>query len=369
MINLKIQVSEQIQRLKPYIPGKPIAELKRELGLTDIIKLASNENPLGPSPLAIAAARDALAEVNLYPDGSAFLLKQALSQKLNVNSNQLTLASGSESLIQLIIQLLMRPQAENVYSEYGFAMYPIISLGCHATPVAAKSRDYAHHLPAYLDCINANTTVVFIANPNNPTGTWLTQQDYIDFLEALPNHILVVSDEAYFEYVTAKEYPDSIALQQRFPNLITLRTFSKAYGLAGLRMGYAVAHPEITDLLNRIKLPFNINTPAEMAAIAALQDTAHLQKVLDLNHAEMKFVVKSLAELGLSFIPSVTNFVTIDLQQAAMPIYQALLQQGIITRPLMAYNMPNHLRVTLGTHAQNQRFLQALQHTIAQIGA
>ncbi|MCW5589956.1 MAG: histidinol-phosphate transaminase [Legionellales bacterium] len=353
-----------IRQLKPYVPGKPISELQRELGLSDIIKLASNENPLGPSPLAIAAATAALKTVQLYPDGSGYALKQALSQHLAIKPAQITLGSASDNIIALILQAFTGPDTDIIVAEFGFGMYSIIGRGFQTQPIMVKSQAFGHDLKAMALAITPRTKVIFIANPNNPTGTWNTEEELTTLLESVPSDILVVVDEAYFEYVNQPTYPRTIALQQQYDNLIILRTFSKAYGLAGLRIGYGISHPDIADIFNRIRLPFNINAPAEAAAIAALSDQHHVQQVVALNLQEYQRVTQTLTQLGLNYIPSVANFVTIEFAENAEIIFQSLLKRGIIVRPLTPYNMPRHLRVSIGTPEQNERLLNELSQII-----
>lgn len=349
-----------IRHLQPYQPGKPRDEVARELGLHQIDKLASNENMLGPSPKALAAIQSVLADCHYYPDAGAYELRKALANKYHIEPERIILGNGSDNILSLIVRCFAKPNDEILYSEYGFATYAIIAKAHHAIPRAIKSRDYCHDLRAMAKAVTDKTAVIFIANPNNPTGTFNTHHEVRELLDTVPTNVLVVLDEAYYEYMQESDYADSLSLQAEFPNLITTRTFSKAYGLAGLRVGYGICHPEICDLLNRVRLPFNVNSVAQAAAIAALEDATHLQNSLRMNQQGRQQLLAGLADLEINSIPSVANFITIDVGQAAQPIYQALLQAGIIVRPLLPYNMPNHLRITIGTAAQNQRLLQAL---------
>lgn len=360
-----------VRALTPYLPGKPISELERELGLRNIVKLASNENPLGPSPKALEAARRALSEIHLYPDGSGFKLKAALSAKLEVRAEQITLGNGSNDILELVARVFLSAESKAIYSEHAFAVYPIVTQAVGAKAAVAPAHDgsrgprYGHDLQAMAQRVDESTRVIFIANPNNPTGTYLTKSELRSFLDDLPGDVVAVVDEAYFEYVDAPDYPDCMAWLSDFPNLIVTRTFSKAYGLAGLRVGYAVSSPSIADLLNRVRQPFNVNSPALEAAKAALDDNEHLTHSVNLNRAGLLQLCDAFAERELSFVPSVGNFVTVDIAKPAAPIYDALLRQGVIVRPVGNYGLPNHLRVTVGTEEENRIFLDALDRVLA----
>jgi histidinol-phosphate aminotransferase len=353
-----------IAGLRPYIPGKPISELERELGITGSIKLASNENPLGPSPKAVAAAQAALAELARYPDGGGFELRAALAVRHGVDRNRITLGNGSNDVLDMIARVFLHPCVETVMSEHAFAVYPISAQAVGATIRIAPARDYGHDLDAMRERVGEHTRVVWVANPNNPTGTWLTAGRLHAFLSSLPEQVVAVVDEAYVEYVDAPEYPDASQWLDEFPNLIVTRTFSKAYGLAALRVGYALSSPEIADLLNRVRQPFNVNSPALAAALAALDDAEHVRQGVELNRRGMAQVIDGLRDLGLGFIPSVGNFLAVDLGQPAGPIDQALLREGVITRPIGNYGLPNHLRVTIGLPDENARFLAALKKVL-----
>jgi histidinol-phosphate aminotransferase len=353
-----------IAGLRPYIPGKPISELERELGITGSIKLASNENPLGPSPKAVAAAQAALAELARYPDGGGFELRAALAVRHGVDRNRITLGNGSNDVLDMIARVFLHPCVETVMSEHAFAVYPISAQAVGATIRIAPARDYGHDLDAMRERVGEHTRVVWVANPNNPTGTWLTAGRLHAFLSSLPEQVVAVVDEAYVEYVDAPEYPDASQWLDEFPNLIVTRTFSKAYGLAALRVGYALSSPEIADLLNRVRQPFNVNSPALAAALAALDDAEHVRQGVELNRRGMAQVIDGLRDLGLGFIPSVGNFLAVDLGQPAGPIDQALLREGVITRPIGNYGLPNHLRVTIGLPEENARFLAALKKVL-----
>jgi histidinol-phosphate aminotransferase len=354
-----------VQGLQPYVPGKPAQELERELGLTDIIKLASNENPLGPSPLALAAAAQALTELHLYPDASGYRLKQALQQHFGLSPDCITLGNGSNDVLELIARAFLRPGDEVVYSQYAFLVYPIITQASSATAVVTAARDWGHDLDAMLAAVTERTRLVFIANPNNPTGTWLSRAQLCAFMDALPASVVLVLDEAYTEYSEDPEFPDGLELLARYPNLVVTRTFSKAWGLAGLRVGFAAANSEITDLLNRVRQPFNVSGPALAAAEAVLQDPDYLARTLECNRTGMRQLVGGLERLGLAVIPSAGNFVCVGLGRPAGPVYQQLLQRGVIVRPVANYQMPDHLRISIGLEAQNLRCLQVLEEVLS----
>jgi histidinol-phosphate aminotransferase len=355
-----------VQSLKPYEPGKPISELQRELGLDDIVKLASNENPLGPSPKAQEAIRAAVTDLALYPDGNGFDLKRALCEKHGVNADQLTLGTGSDHILELIARVFLTEGRSVVFSRYAFAIYAIVSQAAgaelrvaEALPEDHPSMPYGHDLDAMAALIDDTTRVVFIANPNNPTGTWVDQATVESFMAKVPEDCLVVLDEAYFEYVEESEYPDGKTLLDRFPNLLVMRTFSKAYGLAGIRVGYAMASPEITDLLNRVRLAFHPNNLAQVAAVAALADHEHIEKSVSMNREELAKMQAGLRERGYRTIPSVCNFVTVDTGRPGREVFQDLLKQGVIVRPLDGYGMGQHVRVSVGRPQENERFFQA----------
>ena len=349
-----------IAGLRPYVPGKPVSELERELGITGSIKLASNENPLGPSPLAMAAARAALGELARYPDGGGFELRRALAARHGVDMACVTLGNGSNDVLDMVARAFLHPCVETVMAEHAFAVYPISAQAVGATLRIAPAKDHGHDLEAMRALVGEHTRVVWIANPNNPTGTWLARAPLRDFLGALPEHVVAVVDEAYVEYVDAPDYPDASQWLGELPNLVVTRTFSKAYGLAALRVGYALSSPAIADLLNRVRQPFNVNSVALAAARAALDDSDHLRRGVELNRQGMAQIVEGLKGLGLGHIPSVGNFLAIDLGRPAGPVDQALLREGVITRPIANYGLPNHLRVTVGLPEENARFLAAL---------
>lgn len=360
-----------VKTLKPYEPGKPITELQREFGVRDVIKLASNENPLGPSPKALAAVRAALPSLAIYPDGQAYELRCALAARHRVDPACVTFGSGSDENLVLVARAFLQPGTNAVFSRYSFAVYPIITQAsgaashvAEANPANHPAAPYGHNLDNLLRAINAETRVVFIANPNNPTGTWLDRQALRRFLEQVPARTMVVVDEAYTQYVEEPGYPDCSRWLGDFPNLIVTRTFSKIYGLAGLRCGYSLAHARVADLLNRLRQPFNASNLAQAGALAALSDDEHVRRSVELNRAGREQLQTGLRSLGLRWIPSVANFLTVDFGKPARPVYEALLQSGIIVRPVVNYGLPNHLRITIGLPEQNERLLLALERLL-----
>lgn len=356
-----------VQQLAPYVPGKPADELARELGLPldSIVKLASNENPLGPSPKVIAAISQAVPELTRYPDGNGFVLKQALAQKFAVEPAQVTLGNGSNDILELVAKAWLAPGLNAVFSQHAFAVYPIATMAVGAECREIPANNYGHDLPAILAAIDANTRVVFIANPNNPTGTWFDQQALADFLAQVPEHVIVVLDEAYIEYAEPGELPDGMDFLAKHANLIVSRTFSKAYGLAALRIGYAISSPMIADVLNRIRQPFNVNSLGLVAAVAALEDDEYLQESRASNKHGLQQLSTAFDRLGLSYIESRGNFIAVDFARDAAPINQALLEQGVIVRPVAGYAMPTFLRVSVGTEQENARFIEVLEQVLA----
>jgi histidinol-phosphate aminotransferase len=361
-----------IQALSPYQPGKPISELERELGLSEIVKLASNENPLGPSPTVLRAIEQALPDISLYPDGNGFALKKALSQQLQVDSACITLGNGSNDVLDLVARVFLGPGRESIFSAYAFAVYPIATqaVGAKAQIAASQATDsdqpYGHDLNAMRALVNEQTSVIFIANPNNPTGTWVKNDALEAFLASVPNNVMVVLDEAYGEYISEADYPNAVAWLDQYPNLIITRTFSKAYGLAGLRIGYAISHPDVSDLLNRVRHPFNTNSLALVAAEAALNDQDYLDQSRQLNDQGMAQLTAAFQNIGLSWIPSVGNFVCVDVGDGRK-VFDALLRQGVIVRPVEAYQLPQYIRVSIGTEPENQTFIRALKRVLADV--
>jgi len=353
-----------VRCLHPYLPGKPVEELERELGISDIVKLASNENPLGVSPRVKLAIQNEIDGLTRYPDGNGFILKQALSEKLSVSEDMITLGNGSNDVLDLITRSYAGPGSEVIYSQYAFAVYALATQAVGATAVVTPAKSWGHDLDAMADAITESTSIIFIANPNNPTGTSLDKADIQAFLERVPDRVLVVLDEAYCEYIDDDSYPDGVSLLREFPNLIVTRTFSKAWGLAGLRVGYAICGIDITDVLNRVRHPFNVNSIALAAATAALSDCDYLNEGRTLNQKGLQQIGEGLSALGLSFIPSSGNFITFDTGRVGMDVYDALLAEGVIVRPVANYGMPAHIRVSVGLESENARFLSALAKVI-----
>lgn len=350
-----------IRSISPYIPGKPIAELAREFGIDaqSIVKLASNENPLGMSPKARAAVRVAIDDLGRYPDGNGFGLKQALSRKLGVTADSLVLGSGSNDALELAARAFLPAGASAIYAQHAFAVYALAVQCVGARGIEVPARAWGHDLAAMADAISSDTRIVFIANPNNPTGTFIPGDLIEAFLARVPQDVVVVLDEAYNEYLPPALRYDSVAWLTRFPNLVISRTFSKIYGLAGLRVGYVVANPAVADLMNRVRAPFNVNTLALAAAEAALDDEDFLQQSYTLNQQGMAQIIAGLDALNLEHIPSGGNFLTFRVGDAAT-VNKRLLQQGVIVRPIANYGMPEWLRVSIGLPAENARFLDAL---------
>lgn len=355
-----------VRAIAPYQPGKPISELARELGLDEhaIIKLASNENPLGVSPLAQRAIREVLDGLARYPDGNGYELKQALAAHHGVAQECIVLGNGSNDVLELAARAFLTPTASAVYSQHAFAVYPLAVQAIGARGIEVPARDFGHDLDAMLRAVRADTQLVFIANPNNPTGTFAPANQLDSFLAALPPRVLVVLDEAYNEYLPADCRIDTVGWLARFSNLVITRTFSKVYGLAGLRVGYALADPGVADLMNRVRQPFNVNSVALAAAAAALEDADFVRRSHELNRAGMGQLTSGLAALGLEYIPSYGNFVTFRVADAP-GVFGKLLRSGVIVRPVASYGMPDWLRVTVGLESENERFLASLRQVLA----
>jgi histidinol-phosphate aminotransferase len=356
---------QYVREIAPYVGGKPIEEVARELNLdpSTIVKLASNENPRGASPKALAAIADATRELTRYPDGNGYALKQALSSRLGVSPAQIVLGNGSNDVLELASQAFLRPGDEAVYSQYGFIVYPLATKARGALGIEVPAKRFGHDLDAMRAAITPKTRVVFVANPNNPTGTWLPGRAVESFIASVPHDVIVVLDEAYNEFLEPADQSASTAWVSRYPNLIVSHTFSKAHGLAALRIGYGVMAPDIADLLNRVRQPFNVNSLAQAAALAALDDTDYVEESRRLNREGMKVLERGLEALRVRYLPSHGNFLLIEVGDA-MPIFDALLRQGVIVRPVANYGLPSWLRVTVGTPSENERFLAALASSL-----
>jgi histidinol-phosphate aminotransferase len=355
-----------VRGIAPYQPGKPISEVARELGLREdsIIKLASNENPLGASPRAVAAMQAVLAESGRYPDGNGFELKAALSRRYDLPQDRIVLGNGSNDVLEMAARAFLAPGASAVYAQHAFAVYPLVTQATGAEGIEVPAKDFGHDLDAMAAAVRDDTRVVFLANPNNPTGTWLPPDAVHAFLRKVPGRVLVVLDEAYNEYLEPLHRGQSARWLDEFPNLLVSRTFSKAYGLAGLRVGYGLARPEVADLMNRVRQPFNVSHIAQAAAVAALGDDDFVRKSFELNRDGMRTLTEGFRRLGLDWIPSHANFVSFHAGDGAAT-FQRLLRQGVIVRPIGSYGMPRHLRVTVGTPDENERFLASLESALA----
>jgi histidinol-phosphate aminotransferase len=358
-------VPENVTRLKPYAPGKPIEEVQKELGLTDVLKLASNESALGPSPKAIQAIKDTAAKVALYPDGLAPILRAPLAIKLDVPEDALVFGNGSDELLHLICETFIQPGVDGtVQADPSFAMYDIYATLAHAEVIKVPLRNYVHDLEAMADAITPSTKIVFVANPNNPTGTLVTSAAVDSFLSRVPDHVITVFDEAYDEFVDHPDKPDVLPYVREGRNVIVCRTFSKAYALAGLRVGYAIARPEIADYLNRGRSPFNVNMVAQFAAAAALSDAEHLARTIELNSAGKKQMYEALTSREIEYVPTEANFILIDVRRDSRVVFDALLRLGVIVRGGAGLGLPEHIRVTIGSADQNKRFLTALDQVL-----
>lgn len=355
-----------IRAIAPYVPGKPTSELARELGLEEssIVKLASNENPLGVSPKAARAIRAVLDGLARYPDGNGFELKQALSRKFGVGMDGIVLGNGSNDVLELAARSFLTPGLSAVYSQHAFAVYPLAVQAMGAEGIAVPAREFGHDLPAMARAVRADTRLLFIANPNNPTGTFIDSATLEAFIAKLPPQVLVVLDEAYNEYLEPQHRYDGIAWLGKYPNLVITRTFSKVYGLAGLRVGYALAAPGVADLMNRVRQPFNVNSLSLAAATAALDDLEFVRESHELNRRGMQQLIAGLQQLKLEFIPSHGNFLTFRVADAAA-VFRKLLKAGVIVRPIANYGMPDYLRVSIGLESENARFLEVLQQALA----
>jgi histidinol-phosphate aminotransferase len=362
------QLPQWIRGLAPYPPGKPIEELEREYGVLGSIKLASNENPLGPSPKALAAITAALGELHRYPDGSCFYLAHALAKKFGISPDALIFGNGSNEIIELAVRTFMQRGDEAVMADQAFIIYRLVVQAAGGVSRLVPLRHFTHDLEAILDAITPATRLVFLANPNNPTGTIFFRRDWEEFLRALPPHVIVVMDEAYAEFVDDPEYPDSLEAHGNDRLLITLRTFSKIYGLAGLRIGFGVAHPELIEVMNRVRQPFNVSSLAQVAALAALDDDEHVERTRQCNRDGMAFLREQCARLGLEYVPSWANFLMVRVGNSAR-IYEALLRQGVIVRPMAVYGFAEYVRVTVGTAAENRRCIAALEQILSEGGA
>ena len=367
MSNLAQLAPDYIRAIAPYQGGKPIAELAREMGLNeaDIIKLASNENPLGISPKAQMAIDEAVHTIARYPDGNSFELHKCVSEKFNVAHKQIVFGNGSNDILELAARAFLHAGCEAIYSQHAFAVYPLVTQAVGATGVVVTAKNYCHDLDGFLKAITPKTRLIFIANPNNPTGTLIAKDALKAFLKQVPAHVLVVLDEAYDEYLSLAHQSEAIGWLSEFDNLIISRTFSKAYGLAGLRIGFGLMQADVADVLNRVRQPFNVNSIAQAAAIASLADDDFVARSYAANQAGMVQLTQGFKQLGLEYIPSFANFVSFKVTNAAQ-VNQQLLKNGVIVRPIANYEMPEYLRVSIGLFSENARFLEVLEKILSE---
>ena len=354
-------VRENISRFKPYEAGKPIKEVQRELGLKRIIKLASNENPLGPSPLALEAIKKSLSNISRYPDGSCFYLKRKLAEKLNIQPSNIIFGNGSNEIIELIIKTFLNEGEEVIMSKPDFLIFRLATLQENGLPIEVDLKDFCCNLEAIREAITKKTKIIFIANPNNPIGSYVVEEEIRAFIEEVPDNILIVLDEAYYEFAKDEEgYPDSLKFLNK-RNVVILRTFSKAYGLAGLRLGYGLANEEVIGYLNNSRQPFNVNYLAQVAGEAALDDDRFLQKTLRIIEEGKRYLYKELDRLGLSYIKSATNFILIDIKGNSKKLFDKMLAEGVIVREMSTYGLDSWIRVTIGTRNENERFIKVFE--------
>jgi len=356
--NIEDMVSEGIRALIPYKPGKPIEDLERELGIKDSIKIASNENPIGPSPKAVEAVKAALPNLHRYPDGNATVLKEKLAKKLGVTTANLIIGNGSNEILELSLRTYLGSGGSVVFSEHAFVVYQLVTQAAGGRGISVPMKGFTHNLKKMAKAIRKSTRLVFVANPNNPTGTFNTREEVEALIEAMPEKCILVLDEAYNEYVEDPSYPDSIKYIDR--PVIVARTMSKLHGLAGLRIGYGIANESIIQFMNRVRQPFNVNSLAQIAATAALDDIEHQERARKVNREGMIYMTEKLKDMDLTWVPSVANFVLINVERRCEEVFQALLRKGVIVRPMAEYKYPKYIRVTIGTKEQNERFIKAL---------
>ncbi len=357
MENFSNVVKKSILNISPYIPGKPIEEVKREYGIKDIIKLASNENPLGPSKLAIKGIKKKLKELNLYPESSVYYLRKSLSEYLRVKEDMLMFGNGSNELEQLIAETFVEPGDEVMFSSLSFVVYSIVTDITGGIPIQVPHKNFRHDIDRFIEKLSEKTKLIFLCNPNNPTGTIITKDEFEKLMQNVSQKTIVVLDEAYFEYVEDKNYPDGIKYLPKYKNLIVLRTFSKIYGLAGLRIGYGIAAPDIVNFIERVRPPFNVNSLAQVAALYSLKDKEHVRKTIKVNNTGKKFLEKEFDKLKIEYIKSHANFIFVKFKYASKFVFEELLKKGIIIRPFF----DNFARITIGTMEQNKRLIKELK--------
>ncbi len=354
-------VCKSVLSVKPYIPGKPIEETRRQLGLNAVVKLASNENPFGPSPKAVKAMKKSLSGVNRYPDARGFYLKRRLGRHFGLLAENFVLGNGSDEIIDILIKTFVEADENIVTSDTTFLEYEIIAAVNNRKVKKAPLRYFKYDLGAILKLVDKKTKLVFIANPNNPTGTYVTKYEVADFLNALPRQVIVVFDEAYDTFIDVDDYPDSLSYLRRKKKVIILRTFSKAYGLAGLRLGYAIAEPELVSYMERVRQPFNVNILAQVAGLAAIDDRDFLKKTRRLTLEGKDFIYRKLSEMGLGYVPSVANFILIDVEKDGQEVFKSMLKFGVIVREMSQYGLKNFIRLTIGSQKENQRSVRVLR--------
>jgi histidinol-phosphate aminotransferase len=359
-----MKVPEYIAKLRPYVPGKPIEELEREYGISDSIKLASNENPIGPSPKALEAIMDALKNLHRYPDGSSYPLRKRLGEKLKVSFNQIMVGNGSNEIIELLVRTFLREGDEVIMPDPSFLMYEIMVQAGGGRPVKVALKERVLDLEGMAEGISSRTSMIFVNNPNNPTGTIVSRDDFEAFLQRVPLDVIVVMDEAYIEFVQDRTCPMGLDYVDGEKTVVTLRTFSKTYGLAGLRIGYGVMKENLADLMHRVRQPFNTNLLAQVGALAALDDDSFLDRTVSMVHKGLDFLYREVEKLGLRYFPTQTNFFLIDLERDAKSVFENMLQRGVIVRPMTAYGYPNFIRVNVGLPEENQRLVEALKEVL-----
>ncbi len=357
-------VLPSVAALKPYEPGKPIEEVQRELGLRDVVKLASNENPLGPSPMAVAALRAAIDDLNRYPDGGSVMLTRKIAAHHQLSPAHIFLGCGSVEILNLLAYLFIRPGLNAVTSEHAFAIYELVVAASGGITKTTPMKDYTFDLDAIGDAVDANTRVIWLANPNNPTGTIYKRDAWERLLSRVPDHVVIVADEAYFEFVRNPDYPNALTYLEGRPGLIVLRTFSKIFGLAGLRVGYGVADPEMVNLLNNVRQPFNINLLAQAAVIAAMDDHEYVRRTLEVNAQGIEYLEREFRRLRVEFVPTQGNFFLVDVGDG-VKVFNALLRHGVIVRPMHGYKFPRHVRISVGLPEENRKLIAALEQVLA----
>lgn len=357
-------VRESVKKLVPYSPGKPIEEVEREFGIKDIIKLASNENPLGPSPKAIEAMKKALADVALYPDGSHFALLSALAEYWKIGREYLIAGNGSDELIQYLGSTFLTDNDEVIQAETTFSRYESAAVLAGSKVISIPMKDFTYDLKSIADAITDRTKMIFIANPNNPTGTIVTQKDVDILMSKVPDHVIVVFDEAYNEYVESKDFPNTLEYVKNGANVVILHTFSKIYALAGLRVGYGIAKPEIIKYLNQVREPFNVNSIGQVGAIASLGDQEHVKQSAAVNSAGKRYMYKEFDDMKLTYIPTEANFIWVDIKQDCRSVFVEMMKRGVIIRTGDIFNYPTFIRVTIGTEEQNRRFISTLREVL-----